>query len=57
VGPRAGVDRCGKISPPPGLDSRTVQLLASRYTDYATRPISDMFIRALTDYVFGLSVR
>jgi hypothetical protein len=25
-----------KISPPPGLDSRTVQLLASRYTDRAT---------------------
>jgi hypothetical protein len=24
--------------PPPGFDSRTVQPVASRYTDYATRP-------------------
>jgi hypothetical protein len=28
-----------KISPPPGFDPRTVQPLASRYTDYASRPI------------------
>jgi hypothetical protein len=31
-------DRSGrvlKISPPPGFDSRTVQLVASRYTDCA----------------------
>ena len=27
-----------KISPPPGFDPRTVQPVASRYTDYATRP-------------------
>ena len=27
-----------KISPPPGFDPRTVQHVASRYTDYATRP-------------------
>jgi len=38
VGPRAGLDKCGKISPPPGFDPRTVQPVASRYTDYATRP-------------------
>ena len=34
--------RCGqvrKISPPPGFDPRTVQTVASRYTDWATRPI------------------
>ena len=30
-----------KISPPPGFDPRTVQPLASRYTDYATRPTLD----------------
>ena len=33
--------RCGqvrKISPSPGFDPRTVQLVASRYTDWATRP-------------------
>ena len=38
MGPRAGLDRCGKSRSPPGFDSRTVQLVASRYTDYATRP-------------------
>ena len=27
-----------KISPPPGFDPRTVQPVASRYTDWATRP-------------------
>jgi hypothetical protein len=29
-----------KISPPPGLDPRTVQPVVSRYTDYAIRPTS-----------------
>ena len=38
MGPRAGVDRCGKSRPPPGFDPRTVQPVASRYTDYVTRP-------------------
>ena len=33
VGPRAGLDRCGKSRPPPGLDPRRVQPVASRYTD------------------------
>jgi len=32
VGPRAGLDRCGK-SRPTGIRSRTVQPVASRYTD------------------------
>jgi hypothetical protein len=36
VGPRAGLDRYGKCRLPPGFDGRTVQALASRYTDYAT---------------------
>jgi sugar phosphate permease len=27
----------GKTSPPPGFDPRTVQPVASRYTDWATR--------------------
>jgi hypothetical protein len=30
--------RVWKISPPPEFDLRTVQPVASRYTDYATRP-------------------
>ena len=33
VGPRAGLNRCGKSAPPPGFDTRTVQPAASRYTD------------------------
>ena len=37
VGPRAVLDGCGKSSPPPGFDPRTVQSVASRYTNYATR--------------------
>ena len=40
VGHRAGLDRCGKSRPPPGFDPRTVQPVASRYTDYATQPTS-----------------
>ena len=35
VGPRAGLDRCGKSRLPPGFDLRTVQSVASRYTDCA----------------------
>jgi len=33
VGPRAGLDGCGKSRPPPGVDSHTIQPVASRYTD------------------------
>jgi len=33
VGPRAGLDGCGKSHPPPGLDPRIVLSVASRYTD------------------------
>ena len=35
VGPRARLDGCGKISPPPGFDPQTVQPIVSRYTDWA----------------------
>ena len=35
VGPRAGLDGCGKSHPIPGFDPRTVQSVASRYTDWA----------------------
>jgi len=38
VGPRAGLDRCGKSRPPPGFVPRNVQPEASRYIEYATRP-------------------
>jgi hypothetical protein len=33
VGPRAGLDGCGKSRPPLGFDPRTVQPVESRYTD------------------------
>ena len=35
VGPRAGLDGCGKSRPPPGFNPRTVQPVASRCTDWA----------------------
>ena len=35
VGPRAGLGGCGKSRPPLGFDPRTVQPVASRYTDWA----------------------
>jgi hypothetical protein len=35
-GPQGRSGRKRKISPPPGFDPRTVQPVASRYTDYAT---------------------
>ena len=35
VGPRAGLEGCGKSRPPPGFEPRTVQPVASRYTDWA----------------------
>jgi hypothetical protein len=35
VFPRAGMEGCGKSRPPPGFDPRTVQPVASRYTDGA----------------------
>ena len=48
VGPRAGLDGCGKFRPPPGFDSRTVQPLASRYTDYTTI-LEVAFIKEVTN--------
>ena len=39
--PRGRSGQVRKISPPPGFDPRTVQPVASRYTDYATRPTNN----------------
>jgi hypothetical protein len=39
-GPQGRSGQVRKISPPPGFDSRTVQPVGSRYTDYATQPIA-----------------
>ena len=41
VGSRGRSRQVRKILPPPGFDPRTVQPVASRYTDYATRPTSE----------------
>jgi hypothetical protein len=38
VGPRAGLDRCGKSHLPPDFHTWTIQHVAIRYTDYATWP-------------------
>ena len=35
VGPQRRSGRVRKISPPPGIDPRTVQPVVSRYTDWA----------------------
>ena len=37
-GPQVRSGQARKVSPPPGFDPRTVQPVASSYTDYATRP-------------------
>jgi len=37
-GPQGRSGQVWKISPPPGFDTLTVQPVASRYTDYTTRP-------------------
>ena len=37
-GPQGRSGQVRKISPPPGFDPRTFQSVASRYTDWATRP-------------------
>jgi hypothetical protein len=43
VDPRAGLDGCVKCRPPPGFDLRTVQSVASRYTDSTLRYIQGVF--------------
>jgi hypothetical protein len=37
-GPQGRSGQVRKISPPPGFDPRTVQPVASRFTDCVTRP-------------------
>ena len=47
-GPQGRSGQVRKTSPPPGFDPRTVQPVASRYTDYAMRPTQN-----LCTYVFN----
>ena len=42
-GPQGRSGQVQKISPPPGFDPRTVQPVASRYTDWTTRPTTDIY--------------
>jgi hypothetical protein len=39
VGPRAGLDGCGKSRHAPGFNPRTFRTVATRYTDWALRSI------------------
>ena len=45
MGPRAGLDGCGKSRPPPGFDPRTVQPVASRYTAYIAQRVVVIYYR------------
>jgi hypothetical protein len=56
VGPRAGLDRCGKSRLPPGYDPWTVQPVASRYTDWATRPIRNQCTAVKSTLGCGIAV-
>jgi hypothetical protein len=52
VGPRTGLDRCGKSRPPPGFDPRTVQPVAipselSRHTRPNKSPVLNLKINNL----------
>jgi hypothetical protein len=50
-GPQGWSGQVRKISSPPGFDPRTVQPLASRYTDYANRPTTEMSTRYISQGV------
>ena len=45
---RAGLDGCGKSRPLLGFDPRTVQPVAIRYTNYATRPTTEKSTRDIS---------
>ena len=47
-GPQGRFGRVGKISPLTGFDPRTVQPVASRYTDWAIQAASDASIQGVS---------
>ena len=53
-GPQGRSGQVRKISPPPGFDPRTVQPVASRYTDYATRHTLIACVIELYDFICNL---
>jgi hypothetical protein len=52
VGPRAGLDRCGKSRSPPGFEPRIAQPVASGYTDYTTPPVCSGWFHSRQGYAF-----
>jgi hypothetical protein len=56
-GPQGRSGQVRKISPPPGFDSRTVQLVASRYTDHATRSTNITNVQVLILKLMIVGVR
>jgi len=58
-GPQGWPGQARKISPPPGFDPRTAQPVASRYTDWSTRPtnlaINTIINTVVKDGLFHLS--
>ena len=54
MGLRAGLDRCGKSRPPRGFNPRTIQLIGSCYTDYATRPVYNILSNEQYGFRIGL---
>jgi len=54
-GPQGRSGQVRKILPPPGFDPRTVQPVASRYTDYATRPTNEQRVALKFCFKAGLS--
>ena len=50
MGLRAGLDRCEKSRHLRGFDPRTVQPVASRYTDYAIRPTTMLWARPINNH-------
>ena len=53
MGPRAGLDRWGKSRPLPGFDPRSLQPIASRYTDYVNRPTDETVVAAKNGKING----
>ena len=43
--PRAGLDGCAKSRPPPRFDLRTAHPVASRYTDLAIQPETNICVK------------
>jgi hypothetical protein len=57
-GPQGQSGQVREISPPPGFDPQTVQPVASRYIDYATRSVNNGVAEAKLseNTVFNLTI-